>query len=58
LRVVGWAWVVFFALLAFSVAAVNIVAAVVAGLLAGGLAWILVSPRTVEAVPASQEPTQ
>ena len=58
LRIMGWVWVVFLALLAFSVAAVNIAAAVVAGLLAGGLAWILVSPRTAEAVPASQEPTQ
>lgn len=61
LRVVGWVWVVFLALLAFSVAAVNIAAAVVSGLLAAGLAWILVrkaSPRTTEVAPASQAPTQ
>lgn len=60
LRVVGWAWVVFLVLVAISVASVNIVAALTAGLLAAGLTWTLVrrsSPRTAAAAPASQEPT-
>lgn len=60
LRVVGWAWVVFLVLVAISVASVNIVAALTAGLLAAGLTWALVrrsSPRTAATAPASQEPT-
>lgn len=60
LRVVGWAWVVFLVLVAISVASVNIMAALTAGVLAAGLTWALVrrsSPRTAATAPASQEPT-
>lgn len=61
LRVVGWVWVAFLALVAFSVATVSIPAAAISAVLASGLIWILVrktSPRTAAMVPASQAPTR
>lgn len=61
IRVIGWVWVVFFALGSIEATSKDGVAAIVVGILFAGIPAVVLwrtNLRTTEAAPASQAPTQ